>query len=164
MPIVVAPVPDLKFPPRNSSLFLILPECVQLGEAAIGDVELEHLLLLHFFYFLLVFLLRLFFGHILILCLLFGFIPTLFLLLWRLFFDLFFFGFLCLVNFHYSCSLLFLFFLFLFFPIHLNGFFCLLRNLLDFIIFRLLFFLFGLRTCSCTRRRSACRCGSCGRC
>merc|ERR1719266_110696 len=107
MPIVVAPVPDLKFPPRNSSLFLILPECVQLGEAAIGDVELEHLLLLHFFYFLLVFLLRLFFGHILILCLLFGFILTLFLLLWRLFF-----GFLCLVNFHYSCSLLFLFFSF----------------------------------------------------
>merc|ERR1712014_371069 len=65
-PVIMAPVPDLKLPPRHSSLFLILPQCVQLGEAAIRDVELEYELVLNLLDLLLVFLLSLVLGRLLV--------------------------------------------------------------------------------------------------
>merc|ERR1712012_896237 len=144
-PVIMAPVPYFKLPPRHSSLFLILPQCVQLGEAAIRDVELEYELVFHLLDLLLVFLLSLVLGRLLVLHFLFScVIFSLFLFLCGFLFNFFLLEFFNLVHLHWSTGLLLLL------SVHLRHLFRVLRNFFDIIVFHSLLLLFRLRTCSRT--------------
>merc|ERR1711892_617979 len=53
-PVVMTPVPDLVLSARNSSLFFVLPKCVQLSEPTVSNIK--HELGVFFLFFLLLFL------------------------------------------------------------------------------------------------------------